>query len=192
MGSISFEKQPCLTHEAIITVKYDGGLAAFESCYGDYYLAAYVLGGDTGILVSGSGTSKRELEKFGITVTVEVLFVEVGTTHTKDFVAAEAKSEVKFIGYDTLGHSTFNSAAGGRGLDSVAVKRQVQVYCESAKCLDVRVADKLDELDIQDGEQIDETVCRRLIESGLVVELLLLPVSSLREVRHWMVEDDVI
>jgi hypothetical protein len=46
---------PKLTDQAIIVVKYQGGINTFEERYGDYYVAGYRLGGDTGVLF---GTSK--------------------------------------------------------------------------------------------------------------------------------------
>ena len=189
---MAFERQPKLTTEAIITIKYDGGISAFKRRYGDYYLAAYRLGGDTGILVSGNNSQRKKLEKFGITVTVEVLLVEVSVTHTKDFKTAEAHSGIKLIGYDTLGHTAYNSAAENQASAQSGVQSQAANYCTKAQDLDYRVAEKLDTLDIQDGDRIDLEMCRKLVESGLVVELMLLPIITLREVQNWVIEDDVI
>ncbi|CAD6886563.1 unnamed protein product [Tilletia controversa] len=39
---------------------------------------------------------------------------------------------------------------------------------------------------------VDKELCDRLIKSCLVVELVLMPVRSLRQVRYWMTEDDII
>lgn len=54
-GTIEFQRQPRLTPEAIIEIKYGDGYEGFCRRYGDYYLAGYRLGGDTGILLSASG-----------------------------------------------------------------------------------------------------------------------------------------
>lgn len=54
------------------------------------------------------------------------------------------------------------------------------------------MAKKLDELDIHDGGLVDSSICEKLVESGLVVKLMLVPVITLREVQNWMIEDDII
>ncbi|CAK4024460.1 Hypothetical predicted protein [Lecanosticta acicola] len=191
-GSVFFERQPRLSYDAIGTIKYFGGLEAFHEKYGDYYLAGYRLGGDTGILVSGSNSFRKQLEKFGITVTVEVLFVEASVTHTKDVLTTSAGSEVKVIGYDTLGYTRYNSSAENDRSSVADVRNQAEDYVEEARNLDLRVSDKLDELEIRDGDVVDESVCRELVEAGLVVELMLLPAITLRDVQNWVIEDDVI
>ncbi|KAK0543045.1 hypothetical protein OC846_006545 [Tilletia horrida] len=40
--------------------------------------------------------------------------------------------------------------------------------------------------------EVDQDTCDRLIKSGLVVELVLMPVRTLRQVRYWISEDDII
>jgi hypothetical protein len=167
-------------------------LREFQKCYGDYYLAAYRLGGDTGILVSGASSDKRSLEKFGVTITVEVLFVKASVSHTKNSLKAEAHSNFKIIGYDTLSHTQYNSEAQGHAALQSEVTREAEGYCEKAKSLDIRVSDKLDELGIHDGDRVDMKLCEKLTQAGLVVELMLLPVITLREVQNWVIEDDVI
>ena len=189
---MAFTKQPELTSEAIIEVKYNGGLPAFHEKYGDYYLAAYRLGGETGIMVSGSHSDKRTLDRFGITVTVEVLFIEASVTYTQDFVQTEALNTLKIIGYDTLGHTKYNSMAVDQAPLKSEAKKQAQDYCDKAKTLDLRVTEKLDALDIHDGDQIDIAMCQKLVEAGLVVELMLLPAITLRQVQAWMLEDNII
>ena len=167
-------------------------MQAFHERYGDYYLAAYRLGGETGILVSGSNSHKRTLDRFGITVTVEVLFVETSVTHTKDFAKTEALNTLKVIGYDTLGQTTYNSMAEDHAAIGSEVRKQAEDLCEKSRTLDTRVAEKLDELDIHDGDQIDTSMCQKLVEAGLVVELMLLPAITLRQVQAWVIEDDII
>ena len=150
------------------------------------------MGGETGILVSGDSSSKLSLERFGITVTVEVLFAKASTTHTQDFSEIEAHNGLKIVGYDTLGHTKYNSAARDHAVMQSEVETQAGEYCDKARSLDLRVAEKLNEMDISDGDYVDSTTCQRLVESGLVVELMLLPVITLREVQSWVIESDVI
>ena len=57
-GTIELEREPRLTKEAIIEIKYGDGYQGFCERYGDYYLAGYRLGGDTGLMLSSSGECK--------------------------------------------------------------------------------------------------------------------------------------
>ena len=192
-GSVGFARQPRLTTEAIITLKYDGGLSAFQARYGDYYVAGYKLGGDTALMISGSNASKKELEKFGITVKVEVLFIEASTTHTKDFATSSASSSLRLVGYDTLDYQSWKAAeVEGHSLEASTLRVQAAEVITRSQALDIRVTEKLDELGIRDGDHLDSDDCTKLTESGLVAELVLLPVSTLREVIEWVIEDDVI
>lgn len=67
----------------------------------------------------------------------------------------------------------------------------VEVITRS-QALTVRVTEKLDELRIRDGDHLNSEDCSILTESGLVAELVLLLVSTLREVIEWVIEDDTI
>ncbi|KAI8633211.1 hypothetical protein F5Y19DRAFT_471477 [Xylariaceae sp. FL1651] len=107
-GTIEFQRQPRLTKEAIIEIKYGGGYEGLCERYGDYYLAGYRLGGDTGILMSASGHSREQIDKYGITATVEVLFISASKHWEKDFRAFSAGRQVRLLGYDTLDAKNWN------------------------------------------------------------------------------------
>lgn len=74
-GTIKFQREPRLTKEAIIEIKHGGGCKGLCKKNGDYYPAGYRLGGDTGILLSASGHRREQIDKYGVTATVTVLFV---------------------------------------------------------------------------------------------------------------------
>lgn len=57
-------------------IKYGGGYPAFCHRYGDYYLAGYRIGGETGILISTSSFPSKKVETFEIKVTLEVLIFQ--------------------------------------------------------------------------------------------------------------------
>ncbi|KAI1321092.1 hypothetical protein F5Y16DRAFT_389270 [Xylariaceae sp. FL0255] len=107
-GTIEFQRQPRLTKEAIIEIKYGGGYEGLCERYGDYYVSGYRLGGDTGILMSASGHSREQIDKYGVTATVEVLFVEVSKHWEKDFRTFSSGRQVRLLGYDTLDAKTWN------------------------------------------------------------------------------------
>ena len=192
-GSVTFARQPRLTTEAIITLKYGGGLTSFHDHYGDYYVAGYKLGGDTGLMISGSNASKKELEKFGITVKLEVLFIEASTTHTNDFETLASSNASKLVGYDTLDHQCWKSSElEDRGSAALSLREQAKEIINRSQILDLRVSEKLDELEVRDSDHLSLEDCRKLTGSGLVAELVLLPVETLRQVIEWVIEDDII
>ena len=190
---MTFARQPRLSAESIITLKYDGGLPAFKARYGDYYVAGYRLGGDTALMISGSSAAKKELEKFSITVKVEVLFFEASTTHSEYRASATASSSLRMVGYDTLEHRTWKAAdVEGKSAGAASFRAQAAEVMVRSQSLDIRVMEKLNELGFQDEEHLSKEDCDELTKSGLVAELVLLPVSTLREVIEWVIEDDII
>jgi hypothetical protein len=59
-----------LNKEAIIEIKYGEGFESLCKKYGDYYLAGYRIGGDTGILMSASGHTREQIDEYGITASL--------------------------------------------------------------------------------------------------------------------------
>lgn len=193
-GYVAFERQPLLTTKAIITIKYGGGISAFHERYGDYYVAGYRLGGNTGLMLSGSNAARKELEQFGVTLKVKVLFVEKAETWTKDEVISSQSSGLSLSGYDTLSNQYWSLGLGhaGTGTDVKAVQQCAADVISESRTLESRIEDKLDDLNIVDGETLSIEYCDDLIKSGLVVELVLLPVTSLRQVILWLQKDNII
>jgi hypothetical protein len=101
-GTIEFQRQPRLSKEAIIEIKYGGGYEALCERYGDYYLSSYRLGGDTGILMSAAGHTREQIDKYGITATVTVLMLSGSEHWEKDFKSFVADRRTQLLGYDTI------------------------------------------------------------------------------------------
>lgn len=99
-GAVTFQGPPRLSNETIITIKYDGGFPDFQPRCGDYYVAGYKPGGDTGLMMSGSNAAKTDLEKFSITIKVKGLIVKVSKIHANEFETSETKSPLKLV--DTI------------------------------------------------------------------------------------------
>ena len=143
-------------------------------------------------MLSGSNAAKREIEKLGITVRVQILFITASITHTKEFETASAQSSLRLLGYDTLDHQNWNMSMKDIGAAASDLRNQASQIVLRSQALDIRVAEKLDGLGICDGDQLNVADCNRLTESGLVAELVLLPVSGLRQVVEWIIQDDII
>ncbi|KAI0147798.1 hypothetical protein GGR57DRAFT_244945 [Xylariaceae sp. FL1272] len=165
-GTIEFQRQPRLTKEAIIEIKYGGGYEGLCDRYGDYYVSGYRLGGDTGILMSASGHSREQIDKYGVTATVEVLFVEVSKHWEKDFRTFSAGRQVRLLGYDTLDAKTWNRfrAAGDDVKEMVAwaakapLREPSQNEKTNLKSLLGKAMEEEKEIDVLRGETGEDSV----------------------------------
>ncbi|KAF3016785.1 hypothetical protein E8E14_008566 [Neopestalotiopsis sp. 37M] len=206
-GTIEFQRQPRLTKEAIIEIKYGGGYEGFCERYGDYYLAGYRLGGDTGILMSASGHSREQKEKIGVTVKVTVLFISASKRWEKDFRKFSAGRQVRLLGYDTLDDMNWKrlSAAGDDEKemkawagDSIAsesadtIRADVNAIMTRSENLMERIYEVLDRHGYRDGQSLTFVQCEELLAEGIVVELLLEPMWRLRDVMQWRNEKNII
>lgn len=171
-------------------LKYGGGYKAFIEQYGDYFVWGYRLGGDTGLMLSSSSFSSKKVESYGITATVEVLFVEASKTWTKDFHSFSAGRAMRLIGYDTLSDMNWKLSTEESDMGALA-KQAERIMLDSQNILE-RVLRVLEAKGMADGDELSHEQCEFLTGSGVAVELVLLPMSSLRDVARWTTEHDVI
>ena len=189
-GSITLQRPPRLTTDAIITINYNGGYSAFCDRYGDYYLAGYRIGGETGILMSASSFRSQKDESYGVKVTLEVLIFEASKTWTKDFHEFNTGRSLKLLGYDTLEGANWNSTASGDGVSSL--RQQTLALISRSQSILNRVEAALDDLEMCDVAGLTNEQCDRLAQAGLVVELLLEPLHTLRDLKRWTLEKNII
>lgn len=183
--------------------------------YGDYYLAGYRLGGDTGILMSASGHSKEVIEQYKVKATVTVLFISASKTWEKDFRTFSAGRQVKLLGYDTIDSMTWKrQTAAGDDVKEVRKQRLLKeaiaweafnpqadgdtlradadaIMIRSENLLE-RVIGILERHGYKNGESLTFVQCEQLVKEGIVVELLLEPMSRLRDVVRWRTETNII
>ncbi|KAJ5986738.1 hypothetical protein N7451_011103 [Penicillium sp. IBT 35674x] len=205
-GTVEFQSQPRLTVEAKREIKYGGGFEGLCQKYGDYYLAGYRLGGDTGLLMSASGRSRTQIEKFDVTATVTVLFLSASKHWEKDFQSFRSGRQVRLIGYDTLDNKNWRNfsaegddikemevwANGGSAVDSNSLLADTDAIMTRSENLLERVGMVLKAHGYRNGESLTFVQCEELIQEGIVVELLLHPMSRLRDVIQWRNEKDII
>lgn len=189
-ATAQLERNPRLSHEAMATLKYDGGYAAFTEKYGDYFVWGYRLGGDTGLLLSSSSFSSKKVESYGIEATLEVLFIEVSKKWTKDFRTFSAGKSMRLLGYDTLSDMNWNVTTAEDGIAAL-VERMDGITLDAHNILE-RTLKILEAQNLHDGDELTHEQCEFLTGSGLAVELVLLPMSALRDVARWTTEHDVI
>lgn len=204
------QRQPRLSKEAIIEIKYGGGYEGLCDRYGDYYLAGYRLGGDTGILMSASKHSKERIDKWAVKATVTVLFISASKTWEKDFRTFSQGRQVKLLGYDTIDSMTWKRASASGddeqallrealaweaynpGTDSDTLRADADAIMTRSENLLERVGAVLDRHGYRNGESLTFVQCEELVQEGIVVELLLEPMSRLRDVVRWRMETNVI
>lgn len=192
VGFVDLATPPHLTTQAIKVIKYNGGINAFEERYGDYYVAGYRLGGDTAMLMSSSSTETKEKEVYGVTVTEDVLFFEHSDSWSKEFNAFSSESSLKLLGYDTLSATNWSEDSRGAQREAVRLLRKSRDIALSTQCLGERLSAILDEMGLGDGGELTMEQCDALTKKGLVVELVLLPLRTVRHVMEWMIHDNLI
>lgn len=171
-------------------LKYGGGYELFAEKYGDYFVWGYRLGGDTGLMLSSSSFTSKKVEKYGIKATLEVLFIETEKNWTKDFHSFEAGKSLRLLGYDTLGDRNWNVNTSESGISALSEQAE-EATRESQNILE-RVWQMLEAQGLKDGDELSHEQCEFLTGNGIAVELVLLPMSSMRDVARWTTEDDVI
>lgn len=190
-GVVELERNPRLSHESLAMLKYGGGYKAFTEKYGDYFVWGYRLGGDTGIMISSSAFEKKKVEKYGIKLTVEVLFVEMSHTWTKDFHTFSAGKKMRLLGYDTLSDTNWNATMEASGDIEKLSDKAAEVILRSQSLLE-RSIKTLEDHGMFNGDHLTNSQCDLLTGRGIAVELVLLPMSALRDVARWTTERNVI
>lgn len=180
-GTVLFEQPPQLSTEAIEILK-GGGLQAFQQAYGDYYVAGLQLGADSVVMVSTSEADKTTTERYAVTVRATVLVYSAEHVEDKFFTYASATSTVNLSAFDTLSSGRWKVVRQGNDVEAMRV---TAAYCANlATDLPWRVEQKLKEIGIKPGTTVTRGDCMTMCRSGLIVEVVLLPVSTLREVQR--------
>ncbi|KAM5358859.1 hypothetical protein ACJZ2D_014918 [Fusarium nematophilum] len=187
-GSILLEQRPRLSREALLVLKHHGGLPAFNKLFGDYYVAGYRLGGDAGVLVSESKSSRSTNERLFVKAGARALFADASKTHEKFFSKGRVDSSYRVHGFDTLDHLRIPASA------PVTIESGLPGLVDKAKDLEnrciklaERVTARVEETGLKQGEVLDSGVLERLLKSNVLVDIILLPMSTLREVKEWSI-----
>ena len=186
-----FQRPPPLNDDALIALKFGGGLEAFQARFGDYYVAGYHLGADAALMLSEGATTSSTVERLSVKVEVTVLFYNDSHTEEKFFTESSANSTFRLSGFDTLSDlHVSETRIGSAGLDSL--RKAAGGLSGMANQLANRVSTKMDGLRLQNSDSLGFETCEKLCGSGLVVQLILLPLSTLREVVLWSQSTDII
>lgn len=178
-GTIEFAQEPELHYRAQELLQTEPGEEAFRERYGDYYVAAMTIGGDSGAFMSVDAGTKTTTDTVALTVTVKVLFFKAKSWSTsKTTTKVEHDLSFTFCGYDTL-EGTSTTMKPGKPTPLDVAQTQVTHFVDLADSLETRTAQKLFELRIEDKHGLTMSQCEVVCRSGVVVQLLLAPFERL-------------
>lgn len=189
-----FETAPKLNDSAKVILKHQGGIEAFKRHYGDYYVSGYRIGGEAGLLLSVAACAKDVTDTYSFTLAAQAFIFKVSKTYRKFFSEASASSTMTLSGYDTLGSRqiTLKGSGTGGGGDIMKLMETANDYENLGQNLDFRIEERMREFSLEPDETIGLEICDAICKSGVVVELLLSPMVTLREVMLWGKNDNII
>ena len=168
-------------------------MLAFKKRYGDYYVAGYRLGGDAAVFVSDSKSARSITERLSVEATLTVLFVEVSKTWETFFTDSSSDSAYSMYGFDTI--DNINYPAGPPVRPSPALMNLLdQINAMENRCnqLAARVSMVMEALGLENDGTLSRSTLDDLLKTSLVVDVLLMPLSTLREVQQWSISKNII
>ncbi|GME51316.1 uncharacterized protein LTHEOB_3015 [Neofusicoccum parvum] len=181
-GTITLATPPRLTDAAILILKHGGGLPALRHRCGDYYVAALVLGASAAALASRAAATESVAERVAVVARLCALFWSNGPTEERAWGAASGAAAVAVEACSTLGEERVSEAASG--VEEVErLAGRVRGVLAGVEEVPARVEGVLGALGVRAGGVVSGEVCDALCDQGLVVELVLVPVETLWEVR---------
>jgi hypothetical protein len=134
------------------------------------------------------------------------LFFSTSKTWEKDFEKFRSGRALKLLGYDTLeGQNWENASVVGdaekkiknlldyrNAADEGSLRADAGTIIERSHNLIERVGKVLKAHNVSNGTYLTFKQCEELIEAGVVVELLLLPMERLRDVIQWRFNNNII
>ncbi|KAK6339824.1 hypothetical protein TWF718_009214 [Orbilia javanica] len=180
-GGVYMAAKPSLNREAIWCLRRCG-LSAFKETYGDYYVAGFRIGGDAGLMVSKSTFSSRIIERLSARAEASALLIKVGKTWEKFFHHAAAGAAYSLSAFDTL--TAVHVQAHVEMADLEGASAVIANATQQAINLPFRIEQGMESVGFSDttGTISQQKVYRVLADSNLIVELLLLPITTIREV----------
>ncbi|RHZ67384.1 uncharacterized protein CDV56_109626 [Aspergillus thermomutatus] len=183
-GSVVFARPPELSADAF-QILYGRGPDEFKAIFGDYYVGGYRIGGDASVLFSTDTSSRSETETKSVKISVESWFGDYHKEWSTSSTSTEHHAEVRVSAYSTLEQALVGETVMIGTARFQAAIEQAQGIHQRAQGLADSIAKELAQIGVKKGKLVTQQQCIQLCESGAVIELLLLPVESLRQVRYW-------
>ncbi|KAF2738960.1 hypothetical protein EJ04DRAFT_519904 [Polyplosphaeria fusca] len=180
-GYVVFADIPSFSAEATNILRAEPSpIEAFRTKYGDYYVGAYAIGGANGNLVTGAAATSSESKNLSVEYSVKVLWMEKSRTIEDHERRSTAAGYASLIAYDSL--EEWKGDLHGSDFDSYAnIMRASEENQRRSLALAQRVTERTERLGLKMGHEVPWNTCDAIFEAGLVVEILLLPFSALRD-----------
>lgn len=181
-GRVIANEAPALSADARNLLRKQGGLEEFYNLFGDFYVCGYELGADAGATLSAATHSSKSVETLTLTVTVRVLFFEESLTISKTISEESQSYSMTFTGFNTIESTATSTTSQSLSLaEQTRMQNTATAYLKTVGSIDEQVRTKLAHLGLKDGQELALSQCGEVCRSGLVVQLLLAPISRLNE-----------
>jgi hypothetical protein len=182
LGAIIFQQPPQLSKAALSLIKRQGW-DAFTSKYGDYYVSALHIGGETGVMVSQHSDSRESSEKLLAKVEVQLLCFSSTWSSSSQSYESASTGNYNFSSFNTLEKSS-TSVASSTSTGFKTARKHVLEAVASGAAIAKFIDDKLRLLNLINGQEIKWDTCKELAKENLILELMLVPLRTLREVQQ--------
>jgi hypothetical protein len=178
---LHFAQEPELNAIAYNILSKADGEKQFRAIYGDYFIAGFILGADSGAFMSVDDATKQVRDTVALRTTVKVCFFKAKTWATSSTTThVDHSLVVNFAGYDTMNDIKMSNPK----ISLADAQRRILDIMELADTLETRVAIKLKDLGIEPGRKFTLSESAHLCASGVVVQVLLLPFHTLRGYQY--------
>ncbi|KAF5024856.1 hypothetical protein F66182_3095 [Fusarium sp. NRRL 66182] len=186
-GYVEFEDLPPFCLGARDALRREGTYQEqdlFENKYGDYYVSALRIGAANGTELSAGSSSQfsSEAKSYSITVTVKVFCWSASTTKSGSSFESSmnASATIKFNGYDTLSSAQIQeSGSSTASHDKIIAKANTNLG--KGKLLQGRLKEEVCKFELYDGCSVSHEQVGAMLDSGLVMEIQLMPYAKLKE-----------
>ncbi|KAK1238467.1 hypothetical protein MKX07_006613 [Trichoderma sp. CBMAI-0711] len=185
-GTVAFVRPPELSVDAFDVLRRKG-INGFYATYGDFYVGGYRIGGDASVLFSTDASSRSETETKRVRIDVESWLGDYHEQSATTSSRTERSIVVRVSAYSTIEQALVSEAVQmGTPEFQAAVKKGRGIY-QRASELDDAVTKALKDIGVRKGRLVTREQCAQLCSRAVVVELLLVPVECLRQVRYWTI-----
>ncbi|KAH8807211.1 hypothetical protein F5884DRAFT_788776 [Xylogone sp. PMI_703] len=178
-GQVSLSYLPRLSDEALRLLRTSRDPAnQFRAKFGDYFVGAYILGGTNVNMIAGTEASVFSSKKLNVDYEGHIGFIKASGNHYKSSQEHAEASMGNLTAYDSLDgkHVALNISHYQQALEASAQNKKLGAQLQE------RAGARLRQLNlISSGAELPWAQCGELCSSGLVLELLMLPWSELRE-----------
>ncbi|KAH0494693.1 hypothetical protein TgHK011_008284 [Trichoderma gracile] len=185
-GTVAFVRPPELSANAFDVLRRKG-IQGFHTIYGDFYVGGYRIGGDASVLFSTDASSRSETETKRVKIDVESWFGDYHEQSAMSSSRTERSRVVRVSAYSTIEQVLISEAVQMGTPEFQAATVQGRGIYQRARGLDDTVARILKDIGVSKGRLVTREQCAQLCSRAIVVELLLVPVECLRQVRYWTI-----